>query len=66
MGLIATDATGKLNFIPPCYIRVEKETIYMYSLPDITDSKDAGYDEQNGIQFCWIKKNKLEAYICFL
>ena len=49
MGLIATDATGKLNFILPCYIRVEKETIYMYSLPDITDSKDAGYDEQNGM-----------------
>ena len=49
MGLIATDATGKLNFIPPCYIKVEKEIIYMYSIPDISDNKDAGYDEQNGM-----------------
>ena len=49
MGLIATNATGKLNFIPLCYIRVEKEIIYMYSLPDITDSKDATYDEQQGM-----------------
>jgi len=49
MGLIATNATGKLNFIPLCYIRVEKEIIYMYSLPDISDNKDASYDEQQGM-----------------
>jgi hypothetical protein len=49
MGLIATNATGKLNFIPLCYIRVEREIIYMYSLPELTDSKDASYDEQQGM-----------------
>ena len=49
MGIIATNPNGQLNEIPDCYIRVQNEYIKMYSLPDISDTKDAGYAEENGM-----------------
>jgi hypothetical protein len=45
----ATGPTGALNNIADCYIRSNTFQIFMNNLPDITDSKDAGYAEETGM-----------------
>jgi hypothetical protein len=45
----ATSSTGNLNSIEDCYIRVGSDIIYMYSLPQISDSHGADYAAENGI-----------------
>ena len=43
---------GKLNPIPNCYINIpslNNETIPMYIVPDLSDSKGAVFSEENGI-----------------
>ena len=45
----ATGPTGELNNIADCYIRSNTFQIFMNNLPDITDSKDAGYAEETGM-----------------
>lgn len=45
----ATSRTGNLNPIRDCYIRVGSDIIYMYSLPNISDSHGADYAAENGI-----------------
>lgn len=49
MGIIATDNIGRLNPIPNCYIRAEDVIIYMYVLPNITDSKTTRYNDESGM-----------------
>lgn len=49
MGIIGSDNFGKLNPIPDCYIRVQNYFVNMYSLPSITDSKQANYNSENGM-----------------
>ena len=45
----ATEATGKSRELEDCYIKVDDEFIYMYILPDISDSKNATYADMTGI-----------------
>jgi hypothetical protein len=49
MGISATSITGQLNPIPDCFIRVQNQYIFMYSLPTISDGKDASYATEDGM-----------------
>ena len=45
----ATDSTGNLVSLEDCYIKIENKFIYMYVLPDISDSKNVTYADMTGI-----------------
>jgi len=51
--LKATDSNGELQPLNNCYIAAnvvgELKKIYMYILPDISDSKQASYSDETGI-----------------
>jgi hypothetical protein len=40
---------GGLNFIPDCYIKIGDLPIYMYIMPEISDSHNAAYSKTNGV-----------------
>jgi len=49
MAIATQDQGYLLKPIPDCYIRVGTYYIYMYVLPDITDSHSASFGEETGI-----------------
>jgi hypothetical protein len=46
---LATNKSGRLNYITDCYVDVGGIRIVMNNLPDISDSHDAQYASENGV-----------------
>jgi hypothetical protein len=46
--MIATQRGGRLKPMTDCYIKIGDFPIYMYILPDISDSHSASYNTKNG------------------
>lgn len=46
--MLATKTGGQFNDLQDCYIRIGDFKMYMYNMPDISDSHNATYNTQNG------------------